>query len=81
MKTAIGLLGGITLGLLLNAACSPHKAAEAAKPAEYEEIGNGIKRTDDRERGVSCYYKIGQSGRPSLSCVLTGVGQEQGIPR
>lgn len=38
---------------------------EPVKPIEYVIIGNGIHRTDDLEKGVSCYSK--NSGQ--FSCV------------
>lgn len=39
--------------------------AEPMKQREYVNIGNGIRRTDDHEKGISCYVASGGS----MSCV------------
>lgn len=39
--------------------------AQPVKQREYVNIGNGIRRTDDHEKGISCYIAAGGS----MSCV------------
>jgi len=65
-------VGVLTVGLavILGVAAlgSPESKVEAAN--DSVDIGNGIQRTDDTERGVTC-YRVGYNA--PLSCVVTGV--------
>lgn len=60
----IGIVFGIAMGM---GEASRTDRAQKAVP-----IGNGIERTDDPERGVSCYRS--RANGAALSCVGTGIG-------
>lgn len=68
MAIVIALLIGLLIALWnVTGNTVPKPRIELAQilDPEYKEIGNGIKRTDDLEKGVSCYIYYGSK----LSCV------------
>lgn len=60
------VVGVMVVGTFILVPREPKPEVVAAH-AEYVDIGNGISRTDDLEKGVSCYKYTGGS----MSCVLT----------
>jgi hypothetical protein len=62
--TIVAIAAGVWAWVLEDINQRKEQAIQA--PMEYVEIGNGIQRTDDLEKGVSCYVKNNR-----LSCVKT----------
>ncbi|QPZ53294.1 hypothetical protein AchV4_0055 [Achromobacter phage vB_AchrS_AchV4] len=71
---------GATVAIVAFASLMPAPATSApatsAPAAECEPIGNSICRTDDRERGVSC-YTTRQNRIEKLDCVYVPGLREQ----
>lgn len=78
MKLVIFAVLVFVLGALVGHGITPlgRPDVQTSDPG-FEQIGPKVIRTDDRERGVSCYRLPDDS---ALSCVLTGVGQESSEP-